>query len=78
MAEWFSCTPESGTLLAMAIVPAWLVDRLPLAWWTPGNLHQRFGCELHFCTDDHVRTVELNGRVVAQGKKLFPYDHDWG
>ena len=46
---------------------------MPVDWWRPGNLH-RFGpVEIHFCDDDHVRTVELNGKVIGQGRTLFPY-----
>jgi hypothetical protein len=55
-------------------VAAWIVvDRLPIDWWRPANLHRIAGLELHFCVDDHGRTIELNGRVVAQGKRSFPY-----
>jgi hypothetical protein len=62
---------------SMKVLPAWLVDRLPLGWWRPGNLHRVIGGDLHFCDDDHVRSIEWNGRVIAQGRRLFPYDHPW-
>ncbi len=57
----------------MRLLPPSLVDRLPIDWWRPGNL-RRFGpIEIHFCDDDHVRTVEFNGKVIGQGRTLFPY-----
>lgn len=53
----------------MRLLPSSLVDRLPIDWWRPGNL-RRFGpIEIHFCDDDHVRTVELNGKVVVTGPR---------
>ena len=58
------------------LIPAWLVDRLPLRWWHPGNLHMLPGGDLHFCTDDWVRSIEWNGRVIARGKAPFPFD-EW-
>lgn len=61
----------------MKLLPSFVVDRLPIDWWRPGNLRRIAGVELHFCDDDHVRSIELNGRLVAQGKRLFPYG-DWG
>jgi hypothetical protein len=61
----------------MQLLPAWVVDRLPISWWRPGNLHHVSGGDLHFCAEDHARSVEWNGRVIARGKRLFPYDHDW-
>jgi hypothetical protein len=57
------------------VLPPFLVDRLPIDWWRPGNLRRLGLVELHFCDDDHVRTIELNHRVVAQGRALFPYGH---
>lgn len=65
-------------LVQVSLLPAFLVDRLPLRWWCPGNLHRGAGLELHFCDHDHVRSIEVNGRVVAQGRHLFPYGHEWG
>ena len=57
------------------LLPRSVVDRLPTDWWRPGNLVRFAGQELHFCDDDHVKTIEINGRIIAQGKKLFPYGH---
>lgn len=48
------------------------MDRLPVEWWRPGNVHPRLSA-LHFCDEDHVRSIEWNGRIVAQGRGLFPY-----
>jgi hypothetical protein len=59
--------------LVMRLVPGVLVDLLPVDWWKPGNLRQVGDHSLHFCADDHVRTIEWDDRVVAQGRKLFPY-----
>ncbi len=57
----------------MKVLPARLVDRLPVDWWRPGNLH-RFGpIEVHFCDDDLVRTIHINQWTFAQGSELFPY-----
>jgi hypothetical protein len=57
----------------MRLLPGFVVDRLPIDWWRPGNLRRIAGLDLHCCVDDHVRSIELDGRVVAQGKRLFPY-----
>ena len=57
----------------MRVLPSWLVDRLPINWWRPGNLHMFVGQEVHFCDDDHVRTIDWSGRIIAQGRELFPY-----
>ena len=53
------------------LVPAPLVDALPEQLWSPGNLQQLFGQSLHFCVGGGVRTIELNGREVAQGRRPF-------
>ena len=57
----------------MKLLPPVLVDRLPVDWWSPGNLRSFAGIQIHFCDENHVRSIELNGHVVAHGKKLFPY-----
>ena len=57
----------------MRLLPPTLVDRLPIDWWRPGNLHRLGPIELHFRDGDHVRPIELNGRIVGQGRELFPY-----
>ena len=59
------------------LMPAFVVDHLPIGWRRPGNLHVLRHGSLHFCTDPWVRTIEWNGRVVAKGKELFPIDHVW-
>lgn len=41
-------------------------------------MHRVLGSDLHFCDDDHVRSIEWNQRVVAQGREVFPYHHEWG
>lgn len=53
------------------LVPPALVDALPEQLWSTGNLQQLFGRSLHFCVGDGVRTIELNGREVAQGRRAF-------
>ena len=60
---------------AVKVLPAFVVDRLPLDWWRPGNLHRVVGHDIHLCDDDHVRSIEWDGRLIAQGRKLFPYGH---
>jgi hypothetical protein len=30
---------------------------------------------VHFCDEGHVRWIELNGRVVARGRRVFPHGH---
>lgn len=41
----------------MRPVPPSLVDRLPIDWWRPGNLRRLGPIKIHFCDDDHVRTI---------------------
>lgn len=62
----------------MNVIPAFVVDRLPLRLWRPANLY--VGMHLHFCIDtndlaDTVRTVEWEGREVGRGRRtLDPAD----
>ena len=58
----------------MYFVPRGVVDLLPVDWWAPGNLHLIGKHDLHFCSQDGLRTVEWDGRVVALGRRPFPYD----
>lgn len=60
-------------LRGVKLVPSRLVDALPIDWWHPGNLRRVLGRDLHFCDDDHVRTIEWGERVIGQGRRLFPY-----
>lgn len=62
-----------GKTARVKLLPAFLVDRLPDDWWRPGNLRRGLGLEVHLCDDDHVKSIEVNGRIVAQGRKVFPY-----
>ena len=62
-----------GKAARVKLLPASLVDRLPDDWWRPGNLCRVLGLEVHLCDDDHVKSIEVNGRIVAQSRKLFPY-----
>lgn len=55
------------------LLPAFVVDRLPDDWWRPGNLRRVLGMDVHLCDDDHVKSIEVNGRLIAQGRRLFPY-----
>jgi hypothetical protein len=63
---------------------ATIVDELPSRLWKSGNLYMPFnhrpfsylpesstftGHRLHFCVGDGVRTVEWDGREIAQGNK---------
>lgn len=52
----------------MRLLPAGLVDRLPVSLWRLANLF--VGGRLHFCTDGH-RTVEWQGQVIARGRSDF-------
>jgi hypothetical protein len=56
------------------VMPCVVVDRLPDRWWRPGNLHHLGPISVHFCDNDHVKSIEINGRLIAQGRRLFPYD----
>lgn len=60
----------------MRIVPAFVIDRLPLRWWRIGNLY--LGMRLHFCIgggrDGPVRTVEWNGREIGIGRRVIDLD----
>ena len=65
---------SSGKIDSVKALPAALVDRLPVDWWCPGNLHLLLGQRLHFCTDSDVRTVEWNDRVIGRGRRPFSFD----
>jgi hypothetical protein len=72
------------TWLRLPLLPPIVVDRLPMLWWRPGNLHflRRTGITWHFCTASNsagvgVRTVEGGGRVLAWGHRQFDYDYLW-
>lgn len=58
-------------LRRVRLLPGIVVDVLPLRLWRPGNLH--LGYRLHFCSDQS-RTIEWNGRVVANGRRPFGTD----
>jgi hypothetical protein len=57
------------------LVPAFFVDALPEELWSAANLFQFFGQRLHFCVGGDgprgVRTIELDGVEVAQGRMPF-------
>jgi hypothetical protein len=53
------------------LLPGVLVDGLPERLWSLGNLYQFFGKPLHFCVGGGVRTIEIEGREVAHGRKPF-------
>ena len=55
------------------LLPSRLVDHLRTDRWRPSNLHLWGPIDIHFSDDDHVRTIEVNHKVVAQGRALFPY-----
>jgi hypothetical protein len=55
------------------LLPPSIVDRLPDRLWAPGNLRRLGPLALHFCDEDHVKSIEINGRCIAQGRRLFPY-----
>ena len=60
----------------MRIVPAALVDRLPIDWWRPDNIHFFRSHGLHFCVangaEHSVRTTEWDSNEVGRGRKLVP------
>ncbi len=56
----------------MRIIPATVIDFLPIDWWKPANLHFVRSHTLHFCTAEGVRTVEWDGKEIGRGRKLFP------
>jgi hypothetical protein len=59
----------------LTVVPPPLVDALPERLWSLGNLYQFFGQSLHFCVGGDgtasLRTIEVNGHEVGQGRKPF-------
>ena len=72
------------TRLRLPLLPPGVVDRLPMPWWKPGNLHPLLGTATtwHFCTASDptgvgVRTVEMRGRILAWGHQPFDYDYQW-
>ena len=62
--------------MSVRLLPRSVVDRLPAEWWRPGNLHVALGLNLHFCVEGDVRSIELNGRVIALGRAPFPFGHE--
>jgi hypothetical protein len=46
-----------------------IVDLLPTGLWAAGNLYLVFGRQVHLCFGDGVRTVEVDGREVARGRR---------
>lgn len=64
---------SSGTR-GIKLLPAFVVDRLPDEWWRPGNGRRLLGFEIHLCDTDHAKTIEISGRKIGQGRKLFPYE----
>jgi hypothetical protein len=60
----------------MRLIPALVVDVIQLRLWSPGNLRTIGPFNVHFCAST-VRTIEINGRQIAEGSELFPFDHDW-
>ena len=57
---------------AVRLIPFFVVDWLPLRWWRPGNLHPIGDHVLHLWDEDNTRSIEWDGPVVAQGRRLFP------
>jgi hypothetical protein len=57
----------------MRLFPSFVVDRLPNKWWRPGNLRWFGPFEIHLYDDGHVKSIQVNSRVIAQGRKLFSY-----
>jgi hypothetical protein len=63
------------------LLPPALVDRLPQRWWAVGNLDlvPWTSVTWHFCVAPDrrgvsVRSIEVSGRGVAVGRKLFDFD----
>jgi len=46
-----------------------VVDLIPARLWSAGNLYLVFGRQVHLCMGDGARTVEVDGREVARGRK---------
>ena len=54
----------------MQLLPASIVDRLPISLWALGNLRTVLGHDLHFCMDAAGRrNIELDGRQIAHGNR---------
>jgi hypothetical protein len=55
----------------MRLIPAAVVDRLPLRLWTIGNLRTLAGHDIHFCLDmAGRRNIEVDGREIAVGRRI--------
>ncbi len=54
------------------ILPARVVDALPLSLWRPDDPPFHLGYRLHFCCDE-VRTIEWKGTEISRGRVPFPH-----
>ena len=55
----------------MRLVPSVVVDRLPIRFWTIGNLQTVAGHDLHFCLDAAGRrSIEIDGHEIAHGSRV--------
>ena len=61
------------------LVPAFLIDRLPLRLWKPGNDY--LGMRLHMCVagaesdpEITVRTVEWKGNEIGRGRRPLDFE----
>jgi len=52
-----------------------VVDLLPARLWSAGNLYLVLGRHVHLCVGDGARTVEVDGREVARGRKPVGVAH---
>jgi hypothetical protein len=64
---------EIGQTEVVRLLRPFIVDRLPVDWWRPGNFRTFGRHSVHFCTDNHVRTIEWDSRVIGEGRRMFPY-----
>lgn len=54
-------------------MPQPVTGRTECPMWRPENVRRMLGVEVPLCDDDHVKSIEVNGRLIAQGRELFPY-----
>jgi hypothetical protein len=60
---------STAYLCSVRTVVAMLVDSLPARLWLPANLHIIGSRTVHFCLGGGRRTVELDGREIARGRR---------
>lgn len=62
----------------MRLVPAAVVDRLPVSWRRPGNHPLVANRSIQLCVNGQaVRTIEVDRKEIARGRKRFPDGAHW-